>query len=244
MTTVRTWTFINRCSDSVLVNSEHPPAKRFCWLRGCLYVYQLLKLMIPRFLHSIIVKIITLLVGPHDCVVSVPRDGNHMPIPLVTSSAGEPTVIYPDENGKFIIRHESYLNMSCAGSKFTSPSRVVLENVVATCLKGMLMYEGKKYDFDQFKCSRNPKPTLSVTRHICQRMTDRIIEVGFKTGFGFIVLYKVCFDTVFKSTLYTWHVVNPPLNNFRQNSVVEPTLINPYLKDDDVEEEYQKMVST
>lgn len=182
--------------------------------------------------------------GPFDCIVSVPSEGNNMPIPLVTTSTGKPTVIYPDDDGKFIIRHNNHFNMSCAGSEFTSPLHIGHDKLVTTCLNGSLVYRGKNYVFDQFKCRRNPKPTILVTKKICQMMSNRIIEVGFRTSFGFIVLYKVCFDTNFKSTVYAWYFVNPPINNYHQKSVFEPAFIKSQFKDrSETVEDYLEMVS-
>lgn len=158
--------------------------------------------------------------------MSVPSDGNNMPIPLVMSNIGKSTVIYPDEHGKFTVRHKTEFRMSCAGSNFTSPTGIGHENLVTTCFNGSLVYNGKNHEFHQFKCKRNPHPTLLFTNKRCAIINNRVINVGFMTIFGFKTLYKVCFNVNFKSALFAWHFVDPPINNYRQKSTFEPTFIH------------------
>lgn len=175
-------------------------------------------------------QIKSLFEGPSDCVVSVPSRGDNMPIPLGKTNTGESSVIYPDKNGKFIIRHTKELRMSCAGSKFKSPKDFDVENVIVTCLNGSFVHFETKYEFDQFKCKNNPTPKMVVTETTCQVPNTRIIEVGFMTVFGFKTLYKLCFNMDLISSVYAWYFVDPPVNNFRQKSDLKPTIINPRFK--------------
>lgn len=168
-----------------------------------------------------------------------------MPIPLVTTIDDDSSmIIYPDENGQFIIKHNNKLIMSCPGNKFISPNRIGLKNLAAKCFNGNLKYKGRIYDFNKFKCATNPKPKIVVTQNMCQELSNNVIEVGFETFYGFKILYKICFDVYLKNTLYTWYFVNLPINNYIQHSAFEPKFVSPYFKDNgELVEDCRELVS-
>lgn len=167
-----------------------------------------------------------------------------MPMPMVISGYGKPVMKYPDENGNFTILHMNDLILSCSGSNFTSPPEIYRESIVIKCKRGSFDYKRKKYQFEQFKCERNPAPTLVFSEEIWKAHTNRIIEVGFDNSFEFQILYKMSYEMNFKNTLFAWYFVNPSLTRFRQKSVFKPEFVSPYYCNDyESPEDKRKRVS-
>lgn len=144
-----------------------------------------------------------------------------MPIPFGINLT-EPYIIYPDRFGNFYFEHGSSFLMSCVDNYFISPRKVnsFIKEVFIRCLNGSLIYEGKKYDFDNFICHRTPRSRLIVTKTSCRgdpiKSIYKILDVGFHTSHGFISLYKVCFNMVNRTNLYSWTYMKAPFYKYRQ----------------------------
>lgn len=106
------------------------------------------------------------------------------------------------------------------------------------------MYNKKPYQFDDFKCETNPKPSFSYYGDVWKVHTNRIIEVGFETDFDFQIVYKYCYEMKSKNILFSFYFVNPSKVKYRQKSVYEPTFISPHFKEiDDIPDDSKKPVS-
>lgn len=162
-----------------------------------------------------------------------------MPLPIVISGNGQPILKYPDENGTFTIFHGNDLILACPGNNFTSPANIIKHTIVTTCKKGSFLYKRKAYQFDDFKCETNPKPSFLFTGEVWKVHTNRFIEVGFETDFEFQIVYKYCIEMKSKNILFSFYFVNPSKCKYRQKSVYEPTFIDPHFKEiDDIRVEY------
>lgn len=143
-----------------------------------------------------------------------------MPIPFAINSS-TPYIIHPDQDGHFRFTHNTTFKMSCVGTYFKSPHRLssLVNEISVKCLNGFLMYNGRPYVIDRFKCNKTPRSKLVITNVTCQgNKENRVVKVGFYSTFGFISVYKICYNNVHKYALYSWMFMKSPFYKFRQMS--------------------------
>lgn len=146
-----------------------------------------------------------------------------MPIPITTTKP--PSMIRPRSDGVMTFKHNSRIKLSCTYEPFVRPIENVSE-ITVKCLNGSLVeYNDKVYEFDLFKCNTVPKPTLKRTNTSCQgKPENEVLEVGFETEDAFLIVYKICFDTKARNTLYSWYHVHAPYLQAYDKLYVKPAL--------------------
>lgn len=159
-----------------------------------------------------------------DCSLTVPYEDYNMPIPI-TANSTNPTIIYPDKNGTFIIKQFDIFRVVCSETKFQYPLNFNESDLTVKCLgKNLLEYDGKMYQWDKFKCEVIPKPLTVVTKQKCLSKYS-IIKVGFNAYNAFLSSYKICYDVWTRNLLYAWYVVKTPHYNIRQISFSKPEFV-------------------
>lgn len=160
----------------------------------------------------------------------MPSVDNDLPI-LFKSNATKSKVIYPDKNGNMVLKHKEKFKLSCGrGNKFVTPMRYGPYELDVKCLNGtFIQYRNYTYTLDVFRCKTAPMSTMRITQKTCKSVNYNVVEVGFQTKTAFLLLYRICFDSWNKNTLYTWHFVNAPLYKLRQKPKLKPKFSEPVL---------------
>lgn len=105
------------------------------------------------------------------------------------------------------------------------PDCVGKSEVTVKCVNGYtLSYNGEEHDFDMFRCSALPKAKLTAANASCNGIVNGVFNVGFYTKEP-LNLYKVCFDTKIKRTLYSWTYLNLPSFDGIQWSTTLPKFV-------------------
>lgn len=166
----------------------------------------------------------TLFLGSKDCITSMPIVDNEMP--MIYDPATNLT-IYPNRQGHIILEYNKPIRMSCVGSHFVSPFYDPnISEITIKCIKRhKLQYNGTDYLLNRFRCLNVPVSSITVTDDMCQVVNSEIINVGFQTKNKHIILYRICFHTKKKTTLYTWYYVDVPKFRYIQNSTTKPNFI-------------------
>lgn len=143
-----------------------------------------------------------------------------MPVPFAINST-TPYIIHPDQNGQYHFKHNTTFKMSCVGTYFKSPQRLssLINEISIKCVNGFLMYNNRPYLLDHFKCNKTPRTRLVITDQACQGNAEsKVVKVGFYSTFGYIPIYKICFDNTKKNALYSWMFMKAPIYKYRQVS--------------------------
>lgn len=173
--------------------------------------------------------------------------GYNTPIPYRTDM-GDPKIMYPDIHGVINIKKNAFFKFACPGSHFLPPVEAV-EEITVKCLKKLFIkYKGKAYWFKNFSCESIPKPTVKRLDRKCKDDND-VLEIGFKTEEAFFGMYRICYDRVRMTPVYSWYVRKKPVFRHRQVAWKNPVFINTDLdhyKDVNVEMLYKTffLVST
>lgn len=136
-------------------------------------------------------------------------------------------VIYPDGKGRLNVKRVHSFKLSCASAKFASPALRNNSEALVTCNGGnSLVYDGRTYEYSDFRCDAMPKSELRVTGDTCQSPDNYTVAVvGFQTKRVFLNLYKVCFDKGAKNSLYTWYDARSPYYNNHQKMSTRPPFV-------------------
>lgn len=213
----------------------------------CDLVYLLLKITYNLFnvlmFPFLICYVYTLFLGSNDCILSMPMLDNEMP--MIYDPETNLTV-YPNRQGHIIFKQNKSISMSCVGNHFVSPfNDSNISEITIKCInRHKLQYNGTDYSFDQFRCQKVPVSSVSITNEMCQVVNSVIINVGFQTKNKHIVLYRICFHTRRKTTIYSWYYVDVPKFRYIQNSTTKPSFLKTKaLGSLDVDGAYAKQVS-
>lgn len=135
----------------------------------------------------------------------------NMPIPF-TPYTKPPLVIMPDRNGFLNIKEGTDFKLACINHEFSWPRRVGITEVMVKCLnETFVMYKDHIYDFKKFKCNGTPTSKLVITVRKCQGNNNTFVaRIGFQARKAFLNLYRVCFDTTTKDSLYAWYQLETP----------------------------------
>lgn len=160
-----------------------------------------------------------------DCYIHVPRRKYRLPIPY--SLAFRPSILVPDIQGYIYIKYRTSFKVTCTGtSKFKNPLFRDSDELFLTCAgQRSLSFNGKNYLYEDFECEGVPQAKLILCNYKCQSNKYRMAAVGFQTKKKFLILYNICFDSMQKTTLYTWYRVNSPYRNVRQTFPERPVFL-------------------
>lgn len=167
-----------------------------------------------------------------------------MAIPYQPNITGA-KIIPPGKNGYIYVGHGEYFQFSCSSFTFVSPTSCKGKTeVTVKCLKkNTVSYNGRRYNFDIFRCSKVPKAKLMITNKTCNGEKNGVFNIGFDTKVD-LTLYKVCFDTKIKHTLYAWNYVNTPTLKSIQTSKLIPQFVkSEHFQDINMVQVYSSQVS-
>lgn len=154
--------------------------------------------------------------------------------------------VYPNRQSHIILKFNTSIRLSCVGNHFVSPFyREDISEITVKCInRHLLRYNDSDYSLESYRCQRVPVASLIPTDQMCQVYDGVVMNVGFETKNKFSVLYRLCFHTEKKTTLYTWYYLDVPRYRYIQNTTTKPKYIKTEsFKPIDVEAAYANQVS-
>lgn len=166
-----------------------------------------------------------------------------MPIPF-SSNRAKPEIFQQDNNGNIFVKINTTIKLSCCiGEFFMPPVNCNYSEIIVKCVNtSFLEYRGAIHRFEDYRCTGVPKPTMKITKNKCQNENGVVLEMGCSTKSTFLLFYKICFDMVYKNTLFTWYIVQSPYFMRRQMAVDRPHFKRTALFTGDINRMYKDQV--
>lgn len=107
------------------------------------------------------------------------------------------------------------IELYCSGG-FSSPAGAGT-TVMATCTTGnQFLYNGNRYNFNQFYCGAYPAHTARKTGARCYN-NGYIVEHGFVVGSRFANVFISCHDEVSEANYYAFYQLRPENDGFQSS---------------------------